>query len=190
MDERPAGQMAEAELKIRLTEAEFTAMPGVLTALSFTPTGEGTLRDDYLDFVPAPTGGWDYTRLRTKNGVKGVVTEKRWVTNAQGQPVRLETERPAGLEEMAALLAAAGTVRTLFKRRWTFAGIVAKRQAEVVLDALERNGGVEYFLECEILVTPDEFVHARGLIALWMRKHLPVQDLSLAPSMLEMLLSS
>ncbi len=182
--------LAEAEYKIRLTAEEFAAMPAALVALGFTPAGDRALRDDYLDYRPSPVGGWDYTRLRTADGDRYVLAEKRWTVDAHGHPVRLEEERTVTREEAEAALRQATIIRTLQKRRWTYHGTLDGRDAEIVLDALEMRGTTEYFLECELRVPPEEFTQTRRRIVAWMGAHLPAGDFSQAPSMLQMLLSS
>jgi len=180
---------AEAEIKIRLGVEEFARLPGVLVELGFAPAGEETLTDYYLDYARSPLGGYDFTRLREIDGGKYLITQKHWTRDTEGQAIRLEEERELSPEEAERLLRES-TPRTLRKRRREYRGQIGGHPATIDIDALELSGTEQYFLECEMLVTPELAAQARADITAWMRAHLPVGDFNEAPSMLELLLKS
>lgn len=181
--------LAEVEIKIRISAEEFARLPGTLAALGFVPAGEETLTDHYLDYARSLLGGYDFTRLRVMDGGKYLLTQKHWVRDAGGQAIRLEEERELSAEEANRLLRE-GTPHTLHKRRWEYRGLIDDHAATVDIDALELMGTEQYFLECEMLVSPDQAAQARADIIAWMRVHLPVSDFREAPSMLELLLAA
>jgi len=180
---------AEAEIKIRLNAGEFARLPGALAELGFAPAGEETLTDYYLDYSRSPHGGYDFTRLREIDGGKFLLTRKNWIRDTAGQAIRLEEERELDTEEAERLLRES-TARTLHKQRREYRGRIGGQLATIDIDALELAGTGQYFLECEMLVSPDRAAQAREDILAWMRSKLPVSDLTEAPSMLELLLKS
>ena len=190
MPEHPDKPVAEAEVKIRLTAEEFQQLPAVLVRLGFTRAREEELTDYYQEYARSPDGGYDFIRLRTKGDDRYLLTQKRWVIDAQGNAVRTEAEREIGADEFAAMRAQHPRAPVLHKTRVDFHGKIAGQSGTISLDALELNGARHYFLEAELLVPVEEGEQARKAIRDWMLVQLPGCDLTEAPSMLELLLGS
>lgn len=180
---------AEVEIKIELTEGEYTTLPAVLSHLSFTPSGTEALHDYYLHYARAPQGGYNFLRLRAVDDTGYFRTEKRWSSDTEGHPLRLEDETALTAEAFNAMLAAAHDALSLQKFRTNFHGTSDGRPATISLDRLQFPRQTRYFLECEVMTPPEEAHAAREAIHTWMQAHLPVADLHEAPSMLELLLA-
>jgi len=190
MQYHPQMPTAEAEVKIRLSADEFRRLPAVLEHLGFRRAGEEALTDYYLEYARSSHGSYDFVRLRAQGDDHYLLTQKRWMTDAQGHQVRAEEERDISAEEAAALRAHHPQAPVLRKTRTDFRGQLAGKTGTVSLDALELNGAPHYFLEAELLVPVEEGAAAREAIYAWMREQLPVQDFNEAPSMLELLLEA
>jgi adenylate cyclase class IV len=179
--------MAEAEVKIQLSADEFARLPALLQELGFTSGAVEHLTDYYLDYTASPHGGWDYSRLRMIDGARCLFTTKHWILDAAGQNVRLEEERALEQEECDRRLNAATSYLSLAKERWNYHGQLHGQPATVVLDHLRHQRGDLYFLECEVLVPPEQSHQMRQEIWAWIRRYLPVRATTEAMTMLELI---
>ncbi|MBM3497467.1 MAG: CYTH domain-containing protein [Armatimonadetes bacterium] len=186
--EGDAQAVAEAEVKVELASEAFAAIPPRLRALGFEATGEQELIDHYLAFRESPIRGFEFTRVRVIDRQASVLTQKRWVRDAAGHPVRLEEERTLSPTELEALLPPERPVPSLAKRRSNFCGRIDDLPALVSLDCLELEGRTRYFVECEVRTRPEHSRETRERLLAWMRANLPVGDAAEAPTMLELLL--
>lgn len=180
---------AEVEIKIELTADEYTTLPKALSRLAFTLSGTEALSDYYLRYERAPQGGYNFLRLRAVDDAGYFRTEKRWSNDAEGHPLRLEDETALTAEAFNSMLAAAHNPLSLQKLRTNFHGTIDGYPATISLDRLQFPRQTRYFLECEVMTPPMEAYAAREAIHTWMQAHLPVTELSEAPSMLELLLA-
>jgi len=181
---------AEAEVKVALTNAEYASIPNCLLALGFTLQHAKDLTDYYLSREWSADGGWDYRRLRDTGGETCILTEKRWITDAAGHLVRLEAEEELPRVACTPLITDASPALTLRKHRDSYIGAIDGAPATIVLDALTLVDQVSYYLECEILTSPEQATEARVRIRTWLTDALALGDRPEAPSMLELLLGA
>jgi len=188
-DATPQKTFAEAEIKVALTEDEFTALPAILRKLGFVPERKIRIIDYYIAYAPSPLGGYDFTRLRVMDGHEHWITEKRWIRDAHEKAIRLEEEYELSAAEFRLRLNKAESYLSLDKQRLSFFGRIEGQDAHAVLDHLVLEDRSYYFLECEVITTPALAADTRQDILQWMREHLPLRDIREAPSMLELLKS-
>jgi adenylate cyclase class IV len=181
------GSRAEAEVKIALRAEEYDRLPTRLQALGFQPAGNSALVDYYVRYAPSASGGWNFLRLRVQDGATYLLTRKEWVRDAQGHAVRLEEEHPVPAAEAQRLLAETPTALKLEKDRREFIGDIQHESATIVLDHLLLGGQPHYFLECEVMTTPERAQQVRDTLFTWMRATLDVQATTEAMSMLELI---
>ncbi|HEY3378011.1 MAG TPA: CYTH domain-containing protein [Armatimonadota bacterium] len=183
------GELAEAEIKLALTAAEHAQLPARLEALAFRFDGEETLTDYYLEYARSPYGGsWDFTRLRRRDGARYLLTKKRWASGTGAQPVRLEDETAVDADTAGKMLDAATAPPTLTKRRQTYKGRIADRDASIALDQLQLGDATRYFLECEVMTSAEDAAAVRETLKAWVRAQLCIAATEEAPSMLDQLL--
>lgn len=182
-------EVAEAEVKMELTQEEFRRMPETLLALNFHQDDNYSIVDYYLDYEMSGNGGYNFSRVReTTSGF--TITEKHWKQDNDGRRIRIEDESMLDSQSAQTMISAVPGNHIIRKERTDFRGGSSQIPMTISLDQLEISKRTRFFIEVEMIVPPEIAAAAHDSIMVWMKKELHLEAETEAPSMLQLLLTS
>jgi len=189
MNSENNAEVAEAEVKLEISEEEFRRLPETLLPLHFRQEDNYSIVDYYLDYELAGNGGYNFTRVReTTMGFK--ITDKAWKQDSAGRWIRIEDESILDSSSAKSMISAIPENRIIRKNRLDFRGGSSQIPMTISLDRLELNKRIRYFIEVEMIVPPEIAADAHDSIMAWMKNELRLNAETEAPSMLQLLISS
>ena len=189
MNSENNAEVAEAEVKLEISEEEFRRLPETLLPLHFRQEDNYSIVDYYLDYELAGNGGYNFTRVReTTVGFK--ITDKVWRQDSAGRWIRIEDESTLDSSSAKSMISAVPENRIIRKNRLDFRGGSSQIPMTISLDRLELNKRIRYFIEVEMIVPPEIAADAHDSIMGWMKNELRLNAETEAPSMLQLLISS